>query len=117
MNSAEIAKERLIKDIQPCDGGDMLEAKAPGIRRELLGQSMNHLQIIMSTVENAHEKSALITDTECETVVRRVRAIEQILRQLLNTERQRSWGEGCPKCGMRTLHDNNGCLECQKDGE
>ncbi len=32
-------------------------------------------------------------------------------------ERQRTWGCGCVKCGTRTLHDSNGCIECQRRKE
>ena len=35
---------------------------------------------------------------------------------LAEHERQRPFGEGCPKCGMRTLHTvADGCLECQEE--
>lgn len=26
----------------------------------------------------------------------------------------RLWGAGCVKCGMRTLRDDKGCVECQR---
>lgn len=30
-------------------------------------------------------------------------------------ERQHTHSEGCVKCGMRTLHNDRGCIECQEE--